>query len=166
MKTNRIIYVVLCLFIFSSISFSKDPDMTGEKAPFVSLFKLEDNKYFRTKNLKGKKDIVLSFFASWCSPCLKEIPELHKLSKDMEEIEFILVNVNEKREKVAKHVKDKGYTLPVILDKYGMALKSFKADKMPLPLTVVINKKGMITYYQSGYKEGDEKTLKKHLQSL
>ena len=61
MKTNRIIYVVLCLFVFSSISFSKDPDMTGEKAPFVSLFKLEDNKYFRTKNLKGKKDIVLSF---------------------------------------------------------------------------------------------------------
>ena len=84
----------------------------------------------------------------------------------MEEIEFILVNVNEKREKVAKHVKDKGYTLPVILDKYGMALKSFKADKMPLPLTVVINKKGIITYYQSGYKKGDEKTLKKHLLSL
>ena len=61
MNTNLIKNVVLCLFLFSNISFSKNPDMTGEKAPFVSLFKLEDNKYFRTKNLKGKKDIVLSF---------------------------------------------------------------------------------------------------------
>ena len=55
MKTNRIIYVVLCLFLFSSISFSKDPDMTGEKAPFVSLFKLEDNNTLGQKILKVKK---------------------------------------------------------------------------------------------------------------
>lgn len=156
----------LCFCLIGPI-FAKDKnDMVGTEAPHISLFKLENNKYYRTKKLIGKKDIVLSFFATWCSPCLKEIPELHKLSAEMTDIEFVLVNVNEKRDKVAKHVNKKGYTLPVILDKYGVALKSFKAESLPLPLTVVIDKKGIITYYQSGYKPGDEKVLKNHLEKI
>ncbi len=160
-------------FLISFFFYAIDPafatdknDMVGTQAPHVSLFKLKNNKYYRTKKLIGKKDIVLSFFATWCSPCLKEIPELHKLSAEMSDIEFILVNVNEKRDKVAKHVNKKGYTLPVILDKYGVALKSFKAESLPLPLTVVIDKKGIITYYHSGYKPGDEKILKNHLEKI
>ena len=161
------VFLIALVFSFSRPVSAKDKsDMVGTKAPHISLFKLKNNKYYRTKKLIGKKDIVLSFFATWCGPCLKEIPELHKLSEEMSDIEFILVNVNEKRDKVAKHVNKKGYTLPVILDKYGVALKSFKAESLPLPLTVVIDKKGIITYYHSGYKPGDEKILKNHLEKI
>ena len=161
-----LIATVLSFFFNTTIFAEESTNMVGTKAPFVSLFKLTNNKYYRTKKLIGKKNVVISFFATWCSPCLKEIPELHKLSKEMNNIEFVLANVNEKRDKVAKHVSSKGYTLPVILDKYGVALKSFKAESLPLPLTVVIDKKGIITYYHSGYKPGDEKVLKKHLKTL
>jgi len=167
MEHKLIKFVIFITILSNSLAFSnKKDEMVGQSAPFVSLFKLEDNKYFRTKKFIGKKNIVLSFFATWCSPCLKEIPELHKISKEMNDVEFILVNVNEKRGKVFKHVADKGYTLPVILDKYGVALKSFKAESLPLPLTVVIDKKGIITYYHSGYKPGDEKNLKNHLEKI
>ena len=158
--------LLLTLLFIIPISAEESSEMVGREAPFISLFKLTSNKYYRTKKLIGKKDVVISFFATWCSPCLQEIPELHKLAKELDDIEFVLVNVNEKRDKVIKHVNSKGYTLPVILDKYGVALKNFKAENLPMPLTVVINKKGIITYYHSGYKPGDEKTLRKHLKTL
>ena len=137
----------------------------GDNAPPISLFKLETNKYFRSKELLGNKNLVISFFATWCVPCKKEIPELIKLSKQFkEDFEFVLIDVNEKKEKVKKHVEDNNITLQVILDKYGRVFKSYGRET--LPLLVVIDKQGKISYYHTGYQKGDEKKLSKHLKSL
>ena len=137
----------------------------GDEAPSIYLFKLESNKYFKSKDLLGDKNLVVSFFATWCIPCAKEIPELTKLSKQFgDDFQFLLVDVNEKRDLVKKHVLEKGISLPVVLDKYGKTFEKFGGKT--LPLSVVINKEGKITYHHTGYKIGDEKKLKKHLQSL
>ena len=161
---NRAFFFIL-LF---SLSLSKSEQKTvkiGEPAPPVILFKLDQNKYFKSKDLIGKKNLVFSFFATWCAPCAVEIPILHELDKKFgDDFQFILVDVNEKKGKVAKHVKDKGYTLQTILDRYGKVFESFGG--MAMPLTVVVNKKGIITYHHTGYVPGDEKTLEKHLQTL
>jgi len=137
----------------------------GDEAPPISLFKLENNKYFRSKDLLGKKNLVVSFFATWCVPCAKEIPELTKLSKEFgDEFKFILVDVNEKKIKVKDHVAKMGITLQVVLDKYGKTFEKFSGTT--LPLLVVIDKNGKITYQHTGYNSGDEIKLKKHLQTL
>ena len=110
------------------------------------LFKLESNKYFKSKDLLGDKNLVVSFFATWCIPCAKEIPELTKLSKQFgDDFQFLLVDVNEKRDLVKKHVLEKGISLPVVLDKYGKTFEKFGGKT--LPLSVVINKEGKITYH-------------------
>ena len=84
------------------------------------------------------------------------------MSKEFgDDFHFVLVDVNEKRDLVKKHVQEKGISLQVILDKYGKVFKSFSGET--LPLLVVIDKKGKITYYHTGYVEGDEKKLLKHL---
>lgn len=155
------------MFIFFvSIGLSeKSKVKVGDDAPPISLFKLESNKYFRSKELLGKKNLVVSFFATWCGPCAKEIPELTKISKQFgDDFQFLLVDVSEKRDKVKKHVEEKGITLQVVLDKYGVVRKSFGG--MDVPLLVVINKKGKITYYHTGYEKGDEEKLKEHLKTL
>tara|TARA_B100000212_G_C27376887_1_gene535138 strand:- start:1624 stop:2115 length:492 start_codon:yes stop_codon:yes gene_type:complete len=137
----------------------------GDSAPPISLFKLESNKYFRSKEYLGKKNIVVSFFATWCVPCAKEIPELVKMEKDLgDDFQFVLVDVNEKRDLVKEYIEKKGFSIQVILDKYGRVFKAFGGDK--LPLLVVIDKKGIITYHHTGYVDGDEKKLFKHLQTL
>ncbi|MBT5224679.1 MAG: redoxin domain-containing protein, partial [Candidatus Marinimicrobia bacterium] len=68
------------------------------------------------------------------------------------------------RDLVKKHVDEKGITLQVILDKYGKVFESFSG--VTLPLLVVIDKKGKITYHHTGYVKGDEKKLLKHLKTL
>ena len=80
-----------------------------------------------------------------------------------DDFQFLLVDVNEKRDKVKKHVDDKGITLQVVLDKYGKAFEKFGGET--LPLLVVIDKNGKITYYHRGYMKGDEIKLKEHLKT-
>ena len=156
-------YISLLLFI--GLAWGQENIFVGDQAPPISLFKLESNKYFRSKELLGKKNLVVSFFATWCGPCAQEIPELIKISKEFgDDFQFLLVDVNEKRDKVKKHIEDKGISLQVVLDKYGVVRKSFGG--MDIPLLVVINKKGQITYQHTGYVKGDEKKLLKHLKTL
>jgi thiol-disulfide isomerase/thioredoxin len=156
-------YISLLLFI--GLAWGQENIFVGDQAPPISLFKLESNKYFRSKELLGKKNLVVSFFATWCGPCAQEIPELIKISKEFgDDFQFLLVDVNEKRDKVKKHIEDKGISLQVVLDKYGVVRKSFGG--MDIPLLVVINKKGQITYQHTGYVKGDEKKLKEHLKTL
>ena len=116
----------------------------------------------------GNKNLIISFFATWCVPCKKEIPELIKLSKQFkEDFEFVLIDVNEKKEKVQKHVEDNNITLQVILDKYGRVFKSYGGET--LPLLVVIDKQGKISYYHTGYQKGDEisrQTFKKLMRKI
>ena len=157
---------ITTLILILSIGFSADSNLkVGDQAPPISLFKLESNKYFRSKELLGEKILVVSFFATWCVPCAKEIPELIKMSNEFgDDFQFLLVDVNEKRDLVKKHVAEKGITLQVILDKYGKVFESFSG--VTLPLLVVIDKKGQITYHHTGYVKGDEKKLLKHLKTL
>jgi len=157
------------IIIFFSMSFllgEENKNYIGKKAPSISLFRLDNNKYFRSKNYIGKEILVVSFFATWCGPCMVEIPKLHELadSLDQSKFEFILINVKEKEHEVGPFVKNKGFTLTVLIDKYAVCFESFGGQIMPL--TVVIDKKGMITYYHVGYKDGDEKKLAEHLKSL
>ena len=152
--------------LFCSLAYPNNKQLhEGDKAPPISLFKLESNKYFRSKEYLGEKNLVVSFFATWCVPCAKEIPELMKLSDEfVDDFEFILVDVKEKKNIVKNHVDENNITLQVVLDKYGKVFKSFGGET--LPLLAVINKQGNITYYHTGYTKGDEKKLKKHLKSL
>ena len=165
MKEYLIKYIFVSILTISFCFSADDTIKVGDEAPPISLFKLESNKYFRSKELLGEKNLVVSFFATWCVPCAKEIPELIKMSKEFEDdFQFILVDVNEKRDLVKKHVAEKGITLQVILDKYGKVFESFSG--VTLPLLVVIDKKGKITYYHTSYVKGDENKLKKHLKTL
>ena len=158
-------YISSLLFILTFSFSAENIIKVGDQAPPISLFKLESNKYFRSKELLGEKNLVVSFFATWCVPCAKEIPELIKMSKEFgDDFQFILVDVNEKRDLVKKHVDEKGITLQVILDKYGKVFESFSG--VTLPLLVVIDKKGQITYHHTGYVKGDEKKLLEHLKTL
>jgi len=156
------------LLLILSFGFSADDILkVGDQAPPISLFKLESNKYFRSKDLIGEKHLVVSFFATWCVPCAKEIPKLIEMSEELgDEFQFVLVDVKEKRDAVKKHVDKKEITLQVVLDKYGMVFEKFGG--VVLPLLVVIDKNGKVTYHtgQKGYEEGDELKLKKHLKTL
>lgn len=126
------------------------------------------------KDMNARKErnaVVLSFFATWCKPCKKEIPELEKLQTEFPQTKFFLVNVGEKREEIEDYLLKHPLRLPIILDRFGKTAEKYgvksKEDNLAvLPTLVLIDAKGRISFYKKGYVEGDEFKIREQVLSL
>ena len=74
---RKIIPPIIILIIVSSLLIAEDETMVGKEAPMVMLFKYQDDRYFKSKDFLGKEYVIYNFWATWCSPCLKEMPDLY-----------------------------------------------------------------------------------------
>jgi len=102
------------------------------------------------------KIVFLNFWATWCGPCMLEMPEFEEANKVFEQNgDAVLLAVNlttggvrrETEDKVRKFINEKGYTMKVLLDKTGRVADQYKI--YAIPATYVIDKDGKIyTYYE------------------
>ena len=160
------LFIIFIIFNVIWLNAEVKSGIIGEKAPAISLLRMDNNKFFKSETLLGKKHIVLCFFATWSVACALEIPKLQEIQAGInnEDISFFLINVKEPINTVSPFVNDKIYTFPVIMDMYGLTLKKFYGTD--LPLIIVINRDGIVTYQQIGYKDNDELQLIAHLKTL
>ena len=83
------------------------PDFTGE---------LMDGTSITLSELQGKP-VIINFWATWCGPCVKEMPAFERLKDDFgDKIGIIAVNCGDDAETVKDFVEENGYTFPVVLD--------------------------------------------------
>jgi thiol-disulfide isomerase/thioredoxin len=100
-------------------------------------------------NLKDKV-VFLNFWATWCPPCLAEMPSVNKLYeqfKDDKDVVFIMVDADSDLAKSKKYMDKKGYGLPLYQVASNIPEVIFKGS---LPTTVVFDKKGRISYNEAG----------------
>ncbi len=108
-----------------------------------------------TLDKNPRYNVIISFMASYCVPCKKEIPILQEFAKTApEDLKIILISVDSLAENVmrpfAKQMKIKQ---TILLDKYGTTMKKFGVKK--LPSLFVINKKGELVYQNlNGFPNG------------
>ena len=157
----KIISALLLIFIFSPSAFSQDNSEGIRKAP---NFKLEDldGKTVELNSEIGDGPILISFWATWCKPCLEELNEYKEIYSEYKDKGFKMFAVSTDNEKtVAKvkpFVKSKNYEFPVLLDTNSDIARLYYAQ--PVPYTVLVNKKGFIIYSHLGYMKGDEVKVK------
>ncbi|WP_431165357.1 TlpA family protein disulfide reductase [Tenacibaculum halocynthiae] len=113
-------------------------------------------------NLKNKV-VFINFWATWCPPCLAEIPSIQKLYNDYkDEVVFIFVS-NEKREVINAFYKKHNYDLPTY--KLGNSLpKIFQVNS--IPNSFVINKKGEVVINKSGAADWNSSKFRSLLNEL
>jgi len=150
--------------------------MVGEAAPTFFLRNLEGENFFLSRALKQKQIIVLSFYATWCIPCRTEIPTYEALlaDKKYEDVQLIYIHVGEPKAKmddpkagtelIYKLKTSLKMTYPILFDRYGVVADKYGAAS--LPTTVVIAPDGLVAYYHSGFKPGDEAKVKAVLQKI
>ena len=94
------------------------------------------------------------------------ISTIHQIKEGIRDsdIDFYLVNIFEEKEFLKTFVLDKVFTIPVLLDRYGISLKMFHSDV--LPTTIVISQGGKISYYKQGYDDFQMENLILHLRSI
>ena len=105
------------------------------------------------------KILVLDFFATWCSPCIAELPELERLRADLQakrDIEFVLVGTNsggDTPERVRAFAQRRHISLPVAFDPEQRTMHAF--GLIGFPTLVVIDRTGHVRLTHSGYNSSE-----------
>ena len=114
--------------------------------------------------LKEKFIVVLSFFATWCKPCIAEIPHLEKIKEEFKDkpIKFFLINVGEDKVKIKKFLENHKTNLTILFDRFQKTAEKY--DALKLPRLFVIDKNGIIRKSQKGFT--DAQIFENELRSL
>jgi cytochrome c biogenesis protein CcmG/thiol:disulfide interchange protein DsbE len=117
----------------------------------------------------GKGPVVLNFWATWCRPCLKEMPHMNRLAGEYAgRVTFLAVNSDASKAvaKVAPFIQAKGYDNLIVPLDTGAELQQLLQVGGILPFTVVFDGQGREIYRHIGYKEGDEEELQREIEAL
>ncbi len=132
----------------------------GAEAP--ALAKLTDGagKELPAPRFSGRV-VVVTFGASWCEPCAKELPALEKLAgryyTRKAKVLFIAVNVDNERDKGKEFVRAAGLRrVHAAYDASKSAVESYDPPKMP---SVFVITNGVVAHVHAGYEKGDEKKI-------
>ena len=134
-------------------------------APDFTVYDMEGNKTILSE--KKGRPVIVNFFATWCSPCVGELPHFEEMYKKYgDKVEFMIVDLtdgyDETKEKVESFIDTNGYTFPVYLDSDINAVVAYKISSVPL--TVFIDEDGKITESKVGAM--DAETLEGYIKSL
>ncbi|MGZ3427370.1 MAG: TlpA family protein disulfide reductase [Polyangia bacterium] len=121
----------------------------GQRAPEFSLPSLKGSTVALSQ-LRGKV-VLVDFWAQWCEPCKKELPQLDRLSKEYSSkgVVVLAVNIDKQRDNAERMVKQLGLTLDVLLDPAGSVAGSYDLPKMPT--SFVVDKKGIVRFVNEGF---------------
>ncbi|MFN3872412.1 MAG: peroxiredoxin family protein [Ignavibacterium sp.] len=160
--------IILTLILsISFFSFAQDELSQGKDAPNFKLESL-DGGYVELFQVTGKGPVLLSFWATWCKPCMEEMSELNKIYEEFKDKGFTLLAISTDNEKtiakVKPLVKSKGFNFTVLLDKNSDVARKYYAQQ--IPFSVLIDKDGKIISSHMGYMKGDEKKLRDKILSL
>ena len=162
----RMLTTFLILFIFSLPLYSQDESQGIRKGPNFKAENL-DGELVELNAEVGDGPILLSFWATWCKPCIEELKEYKKIYEEYQDKGFKMYAISTDDErtvaKVKPFVKSKNFKFPVLLDTNSDVARLYYAQSVPY--SVILDKKGYIIYSHLGYMRGDEVKVKEIISS-
>ena len=131
--------------------------------PYFSLTDM-NGRQFRTSDYTNKQMMVITFWATWCSPCKQLMTKLDKIKKEHPDLLVVAISIDDSSTMVGvkPYIEGKKYDFAVLLDTDGKVIRMFDPAKN-VPITLVVDKAGNIIYSLTGYLPGDEKEIQKKL---
>jgi cytochrome c biogenesis protein CcmG, thiol:disulfide interchange protein DsbE len=154
----------LFLLVLAFSSFTAD-----KKFPSANL-KTLDGQVVNVKDFIGNgKPTIVSFWASWCSPCKRELDAFTELYPDWStkyNVNFVAITVDDSRglAKVPGIVKSKAWPFTVLADTNQELQQALSFQT--IPETLLVDAEGNIVYEHNGYNAGDEFELEAKLKLL
>jgi peroxiredoxin len=122
-----------------------------------------DGRTFRLSDHLGKEVILLDFWATWCEPCLSEMPHLEQMYEQNKAKGFLIVGIAmdgpETVADVPSFKQRHDMTFPVVLDEDSHIVSVYN-PKRSAPLSVLIDRKGRVVRVRESYNPGDENLVR------
>ncbi len=154
---------LLAALLFAAAAFAQ------KTLPFANVKTLEGQTINVQELGKTGKITVISFWATWCSPCKKELDAIADYYEDWQkdyDMELVAISVDDARSaaKVPGMVKEKGWAYRVLLDPARELQNA--ANIQAVPHTYVLDQSGNIIFEHNGYTPGDELELEELFKEL
>lgn len=154
---------VICLLVLTFVF------VTFAKAQMYYEFTLPDldgNDVSIQKILDKSEIVMLSFWATWCTPCKEEMKKMAELYDKYKSqgFEYVAISVDNQKSvaKVKAFITAQEYSFPVLLDTDKRVFEGY-SGKDEMPYSVMLNKKKEIIAVHVGFKTGDEVTIEKEI---
>jgi thiol-disulfide isomerase/thioredoxin len=141
------------------------PDKLDEKKPTSYDFTLEtlNGESLSFSEMKGKV-VFINFWATWCPPCIAEMPDIHALFKEKgDEVEFVMISLDQDEQKAKDFIERKEFEFPVY---YLRSALPSSYDTHSIPTTYVIGKDGLIKVENHGMAKYSSESFKAFLDEL
>jgi thiol-disulfide isomerase/thioredoxin len=127
-----------------------------------------DNRTVSYNQVKGENLTVIDFWATWCKPCVKSIPEFVKMDAEFDDndVQFIGISIDgpRNRAKVKPFIRSLGVEYPVLRDSDSSVMGRLRVTAVPTLL--IVNANNEIVYFHEGYKSGEEVEIKNKILEL
>jgi peroxiredoxin len=165
---KQLLSLLTLVFLMQSVYSQADKDTTnllkvGEEMPEFTLTALDGNT-LTSDDLYGKV-VLINFFATWCVPCNLEIPLVYKdiwaKYKDNKDFVLLIVDQEEKPEKVKSFIEKKKLAMPFYLDEKKEVYSKF-ATKF-IPRNYLFDREGTLVLNTMGFKKEVFEALKSEI---
>ncbi|MEE9408527.1 MAG: TlpA disulfide reductase family protein [Polaribacter sp.] len=152
-----ILFLLICTSIFSQ-----------KTIPNVSLTSLNGKTVSIENEISKDKVTVLSFWATWCVPCINELDAISEVYQDWQdetEIEIIAISIDDSRtqKRVKPLINGKDWNYKVLIDKNQELKRALNISVIP---HVIVLKGSKILYRHTGYSPGAEEELYKKIKEF
>lgn len=159
MKTFRIL---LFLLFISSCTFAQESVFAYKKLPTVKLKTVKGLPYTSDSITNNGKPIIISFWATWCKPCVRELTTIADVYDDWVTetgVKLYAISVDDSRSMtlVGPMVNGKGWDYTVLLDPNSDFKRAMNVG--PIPHTFLLNGQGQVVFQHTSFAEGDELNL-------
>lgn len=145
------------------------PALTRAELPSVKLKDLSGRTVDTARLSNGGKPMVISFFASWCKPCKRELAAIHEVYEDWVDetgVKLIAISIDQGQNaaKVKPYVDSEGWEYDILLDPNSEFLRAMGIQQIPHLL--ILDGNGDVVESRSGYTEGAESHIIEKLRQM
>lgn len=163
MRARLMLILLMSCWYFMGPAANSFSEWVGTPAPDFTLKTISGKSTISLSDYKGTI-VLLDFWASWCAPCQRSLPELQKLEEKFENLKILAICIDDKQETGLEFMRRHQVDLSVLFDEKKKVAETYNVESMPSAL--LIDQDGIIRFALSGYTEKQLSQLRNEIDKL